>query len=40
VLGPEYFREIGAELAADTPPDPAKLRTIMERHGLIPVPRA
>jgi ABC-2 type transport system ATP-binding protein len=34
VLGPEYFREIGAELAADTPPDPAKLRTIMERHGL------
>lgn len=38
VLGPEFFREIGAELAADTPPDPAKLRSIMERHGLVPVP--
>jgi len=40
LLGPEYFREIGAELAADAPPDPAKMRSIMERHGLIPVPQA
>jgi quercetin dioxygenase-like cupin family protein len=40
VLGPEYFREMSAELAANTPPDPAKMRTIMERHGLIPVARA
>ena len=39
VLGPEYFREIGAELAANTP-DRAKLRTIMERHGLIPAVHA
>ena len=38
VLGPEYFREIGAELAAGTPPDPAKMRAIMQRHGLIPAP--
>src|SRR5216684_9032193 len=40
VLGPEFFREMGAELAANTPPDPAKMRTIMERHGLIPAARA
>jgi quercetin dioxygenase-like cupin family protein len=37
VLGPEYFREIGAQLAAGAPPDPTKMRAIMERHGLIPV---
>ena len=40
VLGPEYFREIGAQLAAGAPPDPAKMRAIMERHGLIPAPPA
>jgi quercetin dioxygenase-like cupin family protein len=34
VLGPEYFREIGALLAG--PPDPAKAREIMLRHGLVP----
>jgi quercetin dioxygenase-like cupin family protein len=39
VLGPDYFREIGAELAAGGPPDPAKLGAIMARHGLIPAPR-
>jgi len=38
VLGPEYFREIGAELATGAPPDPAKLGAIMARHGLIPAP--
>ena len=37
VLGPEYFRETGAELAAGSPPDPMKMREIMQRHGLIPV---
>jgi quercetin dioxygenase-like cupin family protein len=37
VLGPEYFRELGAELAASSPPDLVKMRAIMERHGLIPV---
>ena len=40
VLGPEYFREMSAELAGNTPPDPAKMRAIMERHGLMPVARA
>ena len=37
-LGPEYFRELGAEIAARSPPDPARMRAIMERYGLIPVP--
>jgi quercetin dioxygenase-like cupin family protein len=37
VLGPAYFREIGAALMA-TPPDPAVLGAIMSRHGLVPVP--
>jgi quercetin dioxygenase-like cupin family protein len=40
VLGPGYFREIGAEIDRQTPPDPAKLRAIMERHGLLPEPPA
>src|SRR5207249_814797 len=31
--------EMSAEVAANTPPDPAKMRAIMERHGLIPVAR-
>ena len=35
VLGPEYFREMAAELT-NTPPDPAVLRSIMERYGLVP----
>ncbi|NOG73641.1 cupin domain-containing protein [Roseicella sp. DB1501] len=35
VLGPEYFREIAA-LAAAGPPDAAKLRETMLRHGLVP----
>ena len=35
VLGPEYFREMGAELKTSAP-DPAVLRAIMERHGLVP----
>ena len=35
VLGPEYFREIAALVAAG-PPDEAKMREIMLRHGLVP----
>lgn len=35
VLGPDYFREIAA-LAAAGPPDPATLKEIMLRHGLVP----
>jgi quercetin dioxygenase-like cupin family protein len=38
VLGPGYFREIGA-LIAGGPPDPARMQEVMRRHGLIPVPQ-
>ena len=38
ILGPAYFREIGAVLKAATggPPDPAALAEVMRRHGLSP----
>ncbi len=36
VLGPAYFREIAALVAAG-PPDPARIGEIMLRHGLVPV---
>ncbi|HET6605495.1 MAG TPA: cupin domain-containing protein [Rhodopila sp.] len=35
ILGPEYFREVAA-LVAEGAPDPAKMREIMLRHGLVP----
>ena len=35
VLGPEYFQEL-AELVAAGPPEEAKVRAIMLRHGLVP----
>ena len=38
VLGPGYFREIAAALAGGAP-DPAKMKEIMLRHGLVPVPQ-
>ena len=36
VLGPDYFKEIGAVLsaAAGGPPDPAAIGEVMRRHGL------
>jgi quercetin dioxygenase-like cupin family protein len=37
VLGPGYFREIAAMLA-EGQSDPVKLKDIMLRHGLVPVP--
>jgi quercetin dioxygenase-like cupin family protein len=38
VLGPRYFEEIGAVLAAagGGPPDPAAIGEVMRRHGLTP----
>ena len=36
VLGPAYFREMAALLAAG-PPDPARLKETMLRYGLVPV---
>ena len=38
VFGPAYFREIGAVLAGDGPPDPAAIAGVMRRHGLTPAP--
>ena len=40
VMSPDYFREIHEVLAASGggPPDPAKLREVMRRHGLTPAP--
>jgi quercetin dioxygenase-like cupin family protein len=39
VLGPGYFREVAALLAAG-PPDLTKMKEIMLRHGLVPDPSA
>lgn len=40
LLGPEYFREIGAviDAAAGHPPDPNAIAAVMLRHGLTPAP--
>jgi hypothetical protein len=38
VLGPGYFREIAA-LVAGGAPDPAKMKEIMLRYGLVPAPQ-
>jgi quercetin dioxygenase-like cupin family protein len=38
ILGPAYFREIAAVLAAGGPPDPAAIGAVMRRHGLTPAP--
>jgi hypothetical protein len=40
ILGPDYFREIGAVLdaAAGGPPDLAAIAAVMRRHGLTPAP--
>jgi quercetin dioxygenase-like cupin family protein len=37
VLGPAYFREVAAILASGAP-DLARMKDVMLRHGLVPVP--
>jgi quercetin dioxygenase-like cupin family protein len=37
LLGPAFFREIGAVVNAGGPPDIARIREVMLRHGLRPV---
>jgi len=37
VLGPGYFRELAA-LVVGGAPDPARMREVMLRHGLVPAP--
>ena len=39
VLGPAYFREMAALVAAGSP-DPGALRALMARYGLVPAPAA
>ncbi len=39
VLGPAYFREVAGVMAAGAP-DPAAMKAIMLRYGLVPVPPA
>jgi quercetin dioxygenase-like cupin family protein len=41
-IGPAYFQEVAAALAASAPgpPDPELMGEIMRRHGLTPVPSA
>jgi quercetin dioxygenase-like cupin family protein len=39
VLGPGYFRELAALLATGAP-DPERMKEVMLRHGLVPVPSA
>jgi quercetin dioxygenase-like cupin family protein len=34
-IGPAYFRELGALLQADGPPDPEQVRAVMARYGLV-----
>jgi hypothetical protein len=38
-LGPQYFREMAALLSGGAP-DPAEMKEIMLRYGLIPAPPA
>jgi quercetin dioxygenase-like cupin family protein len=40
VMRPDYFREVGAVLAASagSPPDPVKIGDVMRRYGLTPAP--
>lgn len=38
LIGPAYFRDLAALLAAGGPPDPARVAEVMRRHGLIVVP--
>jgi quercetin dioxygenase-like cupin family protein len=41
VLGPGYSRELAGLLGgAGGPPDPARVKEVMLRHGLVPVPDA
>jgi quercetin dioxygenase-like cupin family protein len=37
VFGPSYFRDVAEVLNAGGPPDMAKLKGVLEHHGLVPV---
>jgi quercetin dioxygenase-like cupin family protein len=38
LVGPVYFRELAALIVPGSPPDLARVREVMLRHGLVPVP--
>jgi quercetin dioxygenase-like cupin family protein len=38
LVGPAYFRELAALIVPGAPPEPALIRAVMLRHGLVPVP--
>jgi len=38
LVGPAYFRELATLIAPGVPPEPARVREVMLRHGLVPVP--
>ncbi len=40
IIGPEFFREMGALAGGSSPPDSMKMAEVMKRYGLIPVPNA
>jgi quercetin dioxygenase-like cupin family protein len=35
-IGEQFFREVGALAGAGAPPDPAKLRDVLSRYGVVP----
>ena len=37
IFGPSYFKEVAAILNAGGPPDMAKLKEVLTKHGLVPV---
>jgi quercetin dioxygenase-like cupin family protein len=37
-IGPKYFREVAEAVNAGGPPDPARMKEIMRRHGLVAAP--
>ena len=37
LIGPAFFRDVAALLAAGGPPDIAALKAVMQKHGLVPV---
>ena len=40
LIGPAFFRDMGALIMPGAPPDPAKMSEVMLRYGLVPVPQA
>jgi quercetin dioxygenase-like cupin family protein len=40
LIGPAFFRDMGALIIPGAAPDPAKMSEVMLRYGLVPVPQA